>query len=99
MAYNADVLDASCTPEELAFQEETSDSWEQKLLYEAMRKERSVTKWKCKTLVKSVSSYLKEDGALQDDLSPEVLSLIERVSREIAEFMAEINSDFMELWV
>ena len=96
MAYNADVLDASLTPEELAFQEETSDSWEQKLLYEAMRKERSVTKWKCKTLVKSVSSYLKEDGALQDDLSPEVLSLIERVSREIAEFMAEINSDFME---
>ena len=36
MAYNADVLDASLAPGELVFQEETSDSWEQKLLYEAM---------------------------------------------------------------
>ena len=58
MAYNADVLDASCTPEELAFQEETTDTWEQKLLYEAMRKERAVTKKKCKSLIKGVSSYL-----------------------------------------
>ena len=96
MAYNADVLDASCTPEELAFQEETTDTWEQKLLYEAMRKERAVTKKKCKSLIKGVSSYLNEDGTLKDDLPPEVLSLVERVSREVAEFMAEINSDFME---
>ena len=43
-----------------------------------------------------MGGHLKEDGTLQDDLSPEVLSLAKRVSREMAEFMAEINSDFME---
>ena len=67
MAYNADVLDASLTPEELAFQAETRDSWEQKLLYEAMRKERAVTKKKCKSLIKGLSSYINEDGTIQYD--------------------------------
>ena len=68
MAYNADALDASLTPEEKVFQEETVDQDEQKLLFEAMRKERAVTKRRCKTLLKSISSYLQENGTIRDNL-------------------------------
>ena len=70
MAYNADALDASLTPEEKVFQQETVNQAEQKLLYEDMRKERAVTKRKCKTLIKSISSYLQEDGTIRDNLPP-----------------------------
>ena len=96
MAYNADALDASLTPEEKVFQEETVDQDEQKLLFEAMRKERAVTKRRCKTLLKSISSYLQENGTIRDNLPPESLSAIKRVGQEISAFMQEINGDFME---